>query len=180
MHPKFSIPWKLQSKAIDVIKAFEELNTHFADLQHLCEMIEGELTMIYKQAKTMAVKPALTPAKPRTVVRKQRQNKTLKNIMGKLSQENVFSKLNSYLTSFLLVVPHYGNGRGWLISRNADHQQGRSHWGEDQGGHAPPPPLPRSLQFPNQTRCSSFCFRHQRCCFLRVFRSYMDQKFHDF
>ena len=154
MHPKFSIPWKLQSKAINVIKAFEEFNTHFADLQHLCEMIEGELTMIYKQAETMAVKLALTPAKPQTVVRKQRQNKTLKNIMGKLSQENVFSKLNSYLTSFLLVVPHYGNGRGWLISRNADHQQGRSHWGGDQGGACPPyPPTPfTSISKPNKVQ----------------------------
>ena len=71
MHPKFSIPWKLQSKAINVIKAFEEFNTDVADLEHLCELIEGELTMIYKQAETMAVKLALTPAKPRTVVRKQ-------------------------------------------------------------------------------------------------------------
>ena len=72
MHPKFSIPWKLQSKAIDRNKAFEEFNTHIADLEYLCELIEGELTMIYKQAERMAVKVALTPAKPRTAMRKQR------------------------------------------------------------------------------------------------------------
>ena len=43
-----------------------------------------------------------------------------------------------------------------------------------QGSMAPP------LHFPNQTRSNSFSFKHQGCCFLRVFRNYTDQKLHDF
>ena len=51
--------------------------------------------------------------------------------------------------------------------------------GGEQGGMPPPPSYP-PLQFPNQTRSNSFSFKHQRYCFLRVFRNHMDQKFQDF
>ena len=37
-----------------------------------------------------------------------------------------------------------------------------------------------SLRFPNQIRSCSFSFKHQRYCFLWLFRNYTDQKFHDF
>ena len=51
------------------------------------------------------------------------------------------------------------------------------------------PPTPRhththththahTLQFPNQTRSKNFSFKHQRYCFLRMFRNYTDQNFH--
>ena len=43
----------------------------------------------------------------------------------------------------------------------------------EQGGHA------HHLHFNFQTRCNSFSFKHQRYCFLRVFRNYADQKLHD-
>ena len=36
------------------------------------------------------------------------------------------------------------------------------------------------LQFPNQTRSKNFSFKHQGYCFLRMFRNYTDQKFHNF
>ena len=35
------------------------------------------------------------------------------------------------------------------------------------------------LQFPNQTRSNSFSLKHQGYCFLRMFRNYLNQKFHD-
>ena len=34
--------------------------------------------------------------------------------------------------------------------------------------------------FLNQTRCDTFSFKFQGCCFLREFRYYADQKFHNF
>ena len=54
--------------------------------------------------------------------------------------------------------------------------QGRSYWGRGrgQGGHAPP----TSIFVPE--RSNSFSFKHQKYCFLRALRNYMDHKFHDF
>ena len=37
-----------------------------------------------------------------------------------------------------------------------------------------------SLQFSNQARSNSFSFKHQRYCFLRVFRNYADRKSNNF
>ena len=36
------------------------------------------------------------------------------------------------------------------------------------------------LQFPNQKMSKSFSFKHQGYCFIRMFRNYMNQKFHNF
>ena len=61
--------------------------------------------------------------------------------------------------------------------------QGRSHWGARETIHPTPSPLPTPpplFQFPNQARSNSFSFKHQGYSFLRVFRNYTDQKFHDF
>ena len=47
--------------------------------------------------------------------------------------------------------------------------QERSHWGT----------MDSPLRFPSQTRSTNFSFKHQRYCFLPMFRNYTDQKFHN-
>ena len=39
---------------------------------------------------------------------------------------------------------------------------------------------PSQLNFPSQKKSNSFSFKHQGYYFVRVFRNYIDQKFHDF
>ena len=58
--------------------------------------------------------------------------------------------------------------------------QGRSHWGKDEGGEGMCSRAMPPLQFPNQTRSTSFSFKHQGFCFLLALRNYTDRKLHHF
>ena len=61
-----------------------------------------------------------------------------------------------------------------------DEQHVRDIRGVAIGGKSESGAMVPLLQVSNETRFTSFSFKHQRYCFLWVFKNYMDQKFHDF
>ena len=70
LHPVAGVTQKLQGRAIDVIDAYQNVNTCIEDIQLLRENVDQESDVIFKQAVRMADQLNVEPNIPR-VAKKQ-------------------------------------------------------------------------------------------------------------
>ena len=74
MHPFTGITKKLQGRSIDVVKAFNEVESVENDLGAVRSNIDSELDTIYNQAMRMAEKMNVTLSTPRMAERQMHRN----------------------------------------------------------------------------------------------------------
>ena len=65
LHPVAGITQKLQGRTIDVIDAYQNVNTCIEDIQLLRENVEEESDIVFKQAVRMADQLNVEPNIPR-------------------------------------------------------------------------------------------------------------------
>ena len=74
MHPFTGITKKLQGRSIDVVKAFNEVESVVNDLGAVRRYIDSEFDTIYNQAMRMAEGMNITPSSPRTAQRQMHRD----------------------------------------------------------------------------------------------------------
>ena len=76
MHPYTGITKKLQGRSIDVVKAFNEVESVVNDLGAVRSNIDSEFDTIYNQPMTMAERISVTPSDPRMAQRQMHRDNT--------------------------------------------------------------------------------------------------------
>ena len=76
MHPSAGITKKLQGRSIDVVHAFNEVESVVNDLGAVRSNIDSEFDTIYKQAVRMAKRMNVTPSTPRMAQRQMHRDNT--------------------------------------------------------------------------------------------------------
>ena len=74
MHPYTGITKKLQGRSIDVVKAFNEVESVVNDLGAVRSNIDSEFDTIYNQPMTMAERISVTPSDPRMAQRQMHRD----------------------------------------------------------------------------------------------------------
>ena len=74
MHPFTGITKKLQGRSIDVVKAFNEVESVVNDLGAVRSNIDSEFDTIYNQPMTMAERISVTPSDPRMAQRQMHRD----------------------------------------------------------------------------------------------------------
>ena len=74
MHPFTGITKKLQGRSIDVVKAFNEVESVVNDLGAVRSNIDSEFDTIYNQAMRMAERMNVTPSTPRMAQRQMHRD----------------------------------------------------------------------------------------------------------
>ena len=74
MHPFTGITKKLQGRSIDVVKAFNEVESVVNDLGAVRSNIDSEFDTTYNQAMRMAERMNVTPSAPRMIQRKMHRD----------------------------------------------------------------------------------------------------------
>ena len=69
LHPVASITQKLQGCTIDIVKAYQEVQSCILDMQVVRDKIEEKFFVIYRQAERIATSLDISPSVPRTVSR---------------------------------------------------------------------------------------------------------------
>ena len=75
MHPSAGITKKLQGKSIDVVHAFNEMESVVNDLGAVRSNIDSEFDTIFKQAVRMAERMNVTPSTPHMAQRQMHRDK---------------------------------------------------------------------------------------------------------
>ena len=74
LHPLVGITQTLQGSSIDVVKAYNHVQSSIDDMKLLRENMDDEFKIIYQQSERMATKLSVEPAIPRTVARQMHRN----------------------------------------------------------------------------------------------------------
>ena len=74
LHPLDGITQTLQGSSIDVVKAYNHVQSSIDDMKLLRENMDDEFKVIYQQSERMATKLGVEPAIPRTVARQMHRN----------------------------------------------------------------------------------------------------------
>ena len=74
LHPLVGITQTLQGSSIDVVKAYNHVQSSTDDMKLLRENMDDEFKIIYQQSERMATKLSVEPAIPRTVARQMHRN----------------------------------------------------------------------------------------------------------
>ena len=75
LHPLVGITQTLQESSIDVVKAYNHIQSSIDDMNLLRENMDDEFKNIYQQSERMVTKLSVEPAIPRTVARQMHRNK---------------------------------------------------------------------------------------------------------
>ena len=75
--PVANITKMLQGRTIDIVKAYQEVQSCLVDMQVVLDKIEEEFLVIYGQAERIATSLDGSPSLPRTVSRKMHQSRDL-------------------------------------------------------------------------------------------------------
>ena len=74
LHPLVPITQRLQGRVMDVVSAYDEVQSSISDMKHLRESVNEEFSVIYQQAERMAEKLSISPSIPRCAVRQMNRN----------------------------------------------------------------------------------------------------------
>ena len=83
LHPVASITQKLQGLTIDIVKAYQEVQSYILDMRVMQDKIEEEFSVIHRQAESIAPSLDVSPSVPRTVSRQMHRS----NIPAKTTKE---------------------------------------------------------------------------------------------
>ena len=74
LHPLVGITQTLQGSSIDVVKAYNHIQSSIDDTKLLRENMDDEFKIIFQESERMATKLSVEPAIPRTVARQMHRN----------------------------------------------------------------------------------------------------------
>ena len=74
LHPLVAITQTLQGSSMDVVKAYNHVQSSIDDMKLLRENMDDEFKIIYQQSERMAAKLTVEPAIPRTIARQMHRN----------------------------------------------------------------------------------------------------------
>ena len=137
LHLVASITQKLQDRTIDIVKAYQEVQSCILDMRVVRDKIEEEFLVIYRQAERIATSLDVSPSVPRTVSRQMHQSNISANIPEEYyrrvlaitvldtfiaEMEFRFNELNQRASTLLTLIPsiitksdYHGETMAYLI-----------------------------------------------------------------
>ena len=120
LHPVASITQKLQGRTIDIVKAYQEVQSCILEMRMVQDKIEEEFLVIDRQAERIATSLDVSPSVPRTVSRQMNRSNISANtpeeyysrvlaipVLGTFiaEMEYRFTELNQRASTLLILIP---------------------------------------------------------------------------
>ena len=105
LHPVFSITQKLQGGTIDMVKAYQEVQSCILDMRVVQDKIEEEFFVICRQAERITTSLDVSPSVPRTVSRQMNRSNIPANTPEEYYRRVLTIPVSALTLSFTLSPP---------------------------------------------------------------------------